>query len=432
MTSLLIFSCLCVAIGGAMVFWHQAKTKTSEPTATNGEDGFSGEMLAALKELYPDVPFEYIQPQDMIEPIEAYDGELKYKFFLGNLRNRARDMGQKDRHDYIREMILTFTDRSEITDEELKSALYLRARTPSELHLRDILLDDLDRKDGTIAAMQRGDILLETVMDINNGVRVMDAETLKEHGLDLEEAFNLAATNLLRSTPDTTEALWEKVSKNIWISKLNDDYDAARMFTFPEHMHLPFKGQATAYAPAHAILLITDKREEETLDRMVKFGNDAAETQRLLSNALWGQTIDGWERLTSTNRSSIIWQAGFADDNMAYAEQKNLLEQVFEKKEKDIFVASVMAAQEDGGDIYTMAVFIGAHGYLPIVDYVVLTLENPPEDRDSLKLPWSRFVDIMGPDRLKAVPGLLPKRLVFEGELPEAVKQQLIAAAAPL
>lgn len=432
MTPLLIFSFLCVAIGVGMIFWHQSKIQT-DPSKTGGdEDKFPNEMLSALKEYYPDVPFRYNASQDMIEPPDSYDGEHQYKFFLGNLRNRARDMGTQDRQNYIRQMIMTFTDRSDITAEELKSALYLRARTPSELILRNILLDGPEREGGTIAAVQRGDIILETVMDIDNAVRVIDQETLTEHGLNIEDAFNVAASNLLRMTPDDGDALWEKVAEHVWISKLNDDYDAARLFTFPEQMRLPFKSPATAYAPAHAILLITDRRDEDTLGRMVEFGNNAAEMHRPLSYALWGQIEAGWERLTSGERGSAIGKAALVDDNTAYAEQKNILEQIFEKKEKDIFVASVMTYQTDEGDIFTTAVLIDGHTYLPKVDQIVLQMGALNKNDTTVKLDWNRFVDILGPKYLKPVPELTPIRFEFKKPLPKAIQQQLLEAAQPL
>ena len=428
MTPLLIVSFLCIAIGLGMVFLHNRKSETGDITAPNKPDSFAKEMLAAVTDFYPDVPFRYTPSADVIDTPDDYDGDHQYQFYLGNMRNRSRDMGRKDRAAYIREMIATFTDRSEITAQELKESLYLRARTGSELVLRNILLDSPDKTGGSVAAINRDDIILELVMDLPNGVRVIDLETLEEHDIKMDEAVNIAGNNLLRATPTEGADLWEKVSENIWISKLHDDYDAARVFTFPEHLPLPFKGLATAYAPAHAIMLITDKPDEDTLNRMVEFGNNAAEVHRPLSLALWGQTETGWKRLTSKERRSMIWQAALADDTMAYSEQKNILEQIFEKKEKDIFVASVMAAKEKDGEIFTLAVFIDGHCYMPIVDYIVLH----DEAEESFKVPWSRFIDILGPERLKAVPELTPKRLEFKGDLPSEIKHALISTSETL
>jgi hypothetical protein len=433
MSLLLIGSFLCIAIGLGIAFFSQRKSQNSPPTPTSKKDNFAAEMLSELQGLFPDAGFAYDARSDMIEPPEGYSGEHDYKIFLGNLRNRAQDMGREERHQFIREMIMTFTDRSEITAEELKANLFLRARTGTELSLRNILLASPDAKPSTPAAINRGDIILEVVMDIPNGVRMVDQETLTEHEVTLEDGVNLAATNLLRITPDSGDDLWEKIDENVWISKPHDDYDAARLFTFPEQMRLPFKGKAAAYVPSHSIVLITDKRDEATFKTMMDFGASAAETHRPLSFDIWEQVDEGWKKMTSPDRASLVYKASVESSGRAYAEQKEVLEQVFEAKEKDIFVASVMMMKNtDTGEYTTLAVFIDGHSYLPIVDYIIPQLGGAGNKEINGKIKWDRFVEILGQQYLVAVPGLEPERYEFTGSIPSEMRAELNKAGEPV
>ena len=77
-----------------------------------------------------------------------------------------------------------------------------------------------------------------------------------------------------------------------------------------------------------------------------------------------------------------------------------MIEKVFEKEEKDIFVATYSAFEnEDTGEICTWATWSdGIPTYLPKVDMVALGRGETDEDYETLGfVPWSQFQKIFGP-----------------------------------
>ncbi len=434
-TILLIVSFTCIAVGLFMLFWHnRSESRAISPHETSTDD-FASDMLTALSEYYPDVPFNYDSKTDMITPSDHYEGDHQFRFFLGNLRNRTLDMGTEDRTAFIREFILSVTDSSEVTEEELKANLFLRARTPSELLMREILLNDQREKPSTVGAVQRGDLILETVLNLPLGVSMVDIETLAEHKFDLDKSINMAANNLLRVTPEKSEDIWERVDNDIWISKLNDDFDAARLISFPEEMRMPFEGPVTAFVPSHSIALITNSSDDEVLGKMVQFGISASATHRGLSRALYQQTDTGWKRLKSTDRNSAIGLADLDETLAAYGNQKEILDQVLERNEKDIFVPTIMTVtmKDESAPPQMLAVFLGHDTYLPEVDYIIPAFEDlSKEEGHTNVVDWDTFSDIVGLDNIPPVKGVKPIRYDFTEDIGDTKKTKLTEAAKPL
>jgi len=418
---------LLVLSGIALFFLRSRNTEPSEIIDSSDQDKFSLEFLTILSEIYPDVGYQYDAKSDTISRVDSISDERGYTFYLGNLRNRALEMGGKERKTYLRDTILVFTDNSEITSDELKNSLYLRARTVSEISLRNLYLNNYENPPKTPAILNRGNIAMEIVMDIPNAIRTIDLETLQQNDMDLETGLNLAATNLLKTTPQKTEDIWEKIDENIWISKLNDDYDAARLFTFPGELYLPFDGPLVIFAPAHSVALISSSQDEEILSKMVDFGTSAAETHRPLSQALWQAKAEGWVRLTSTDRTTPAGAAYFKEQLTDYLQQREILEQKFEKDNIDIFVPTIMTFENDKDEITTFAVLVDDHTYLPKVNRVVLDSENI--SKGSVYVEWDDFTSIIGEKNMNPVPDLIPPRYDFDGQLTKEKKKKLLEVA---
>lgn len=433
MTFLAIGSGILICAGLFLIFWLQRDTPAED--AANHGDSFVGEVRALLQEFYPDTAFTYNGETDKFEPVdENGDGP---RMFLGNLRSRTQDMSESDREAFIRTFLGHVSQETEITPEILRASLLMRNRTPEEFSNRQITMTPIKDEDPfEPVIIARDEMLFETVLDFDNALQPMTVENMREQGFKFDEFVQLAGQNLLRMTPENTHDHWELIAEDIWISKLNDDYDAARLFLFPEQLSLPIQGPLIAYAPSHAICLITTQTNSDTLNQMITLGNQSAETHRPLSHALWKQTQTGWSRMKSDDRNSVEGRAFLVETLNAYNDQQSTLEQYFEKTGQDIHVAKIIARSHDDADgntiIETLSVFIGQGSYLPNTDFVVLGLDNNPKNDEVSELPWNKFVEIIGEENLLPHPDYLPVRYIFNGSLAQEKIDSLNAAATKL
>ncbi len=432
-----ILSAILLIIGLALIYLLTRKTPQSQPVSSAG-DAFAKEVKAVLHDVYPNTAFIYDEANDTYSPVSMNeDDEAPFlNIFLGNLRNRTLELGQADRDAYIRNFLNQVIQSEEVTAETLRETLLMRNRTPEEFSLRQLIMtpDDGEYPFEPII-IAKGEMLFEPVLNLENAVSSVNVKTMREHGFAFDELIQIAGQNLLGLTPDTAADHWEKLEGDIWISKLNDDFDAARVFLFPEQLKFPFAGSPIVFAPSHAICLITSHTDEATLARMIELGKASAETHRPLSHALWHQTDDGWRRMESEDRNSTVGRARLVETLTAYEDQKNSLEQHFEKTKQDIHVAAVIATSDDTDPkvpiIKTQAVFIGVGSYLPKTDFIILGFEAMSDSKPIDQVNWDTLVEVLD-DKFQPHPDYLPERYICSGALTKAEIKALRAAATAL
>ena len=427
----LLLACLFLISIVGFVIYANAATKDIP-----SKEMFVAEVREVLKDLYPETPFYYDIDQDTLAPPDNYDGEDNVMVFLGNIYNKARNMPKADRLDYVRDFLNSATQSNEFTSEELKSNLYVRARTKTEISMRPYLFGGLDAVKTIPAIKPFGEFLVEIVKDDPEAVRMIDIEALEKHKLKLDSAFDLALSNLLDVTPTKPQDIWRKVDKNIWVSSLEDDYDAVRLIAMMDKLNLPFKGEAIAFMPAHAVCLIASTADVKTLERMIALGNQLAEEQRPLSQQLWQYGSQGWMPWTpkkGKEAKALATMQTLQDALYDHQEQGQILDHYFAKQNKDIYVAKLSAYQNDVGDIYTSSVFIGGETLLPKTDVVSIVDESRSED-DLIagQLIWEEFEAIIEKENLVPVPDMHPIRYDFTAPAEPSVQKKLIAAAKPL
>jgi len=428
-SGVLIFAGLC------LIFWLQRQASTN-PNA-GSEDRFVDEVRAILKAYYPNVDFAYNLEIDTFAPTnETDDGP---RIFLGNLRLRTQDMSQSDREAFMRTFLGHVSQETEITPEILRENLYMRNRTPEEFSNRQVLMapDKKDDEPFEPIIIAKGDMLFEPVLDFDNAIQPMNVKIMREHGFAFDEFVQMAGQNLLRATPEQADTHWELIEEDIWISKLNDDYDAARLFLFPEQLALPVKEPVISYAPSHSVCLITSRADTETLAQMIELGNQSAEAHRPLSRALWQQTETGWARMKSDDRNSVDGRAYLIEMLSAYDDQADILQQHFEKTQQDIHVAKIITRSQDNANgesnIETLSVFIGQGSYLPKTDIVVLAFEpDLKKDDEMWEVAWDKFVEIIGEKNLPIHPDYRPERYMYLDTLSQEKIDALRASATAL
>jgi len=356
--------------------------------------------------------------------------------FLGNLRNRTQDMSKADRVAFLQTFFGHLTEQTELTPDILRKNLLIRNRTSEEFSQRQIIMNQGNKTNEDPfepIIIAKGEMLFEPVLDLDNAVQPMNVQTMREHSFAFDEFIQIATQNLLKITPKDKDSHWELIADNIWISKIQDDYDSARLFLFPDKISLPVQGDLIAYAPSHAVCLLTTSTDDATLKHMIELGNQSSETHRQLSLALWQQTDKGWARMTAEDRNSAIGRAALIESVTAYNDQKNILDQHFEKMQEDVHVAKVIAVSKENAEgpplIKTLSVFIGQGSYLPKTDVVVLSFDEKPKDDTMLEVEWNEFVEIIGKGNLGPHPDYKPARYIYSGELSQATIDKLVSSA---
>jgi len=440
-TFLLIGSILCLGVGGVIIFKLSQGEKNASQTLGFNEiqDSFTQEVHLALGEAFPDENFVYDSETDTFKPAtqahdDSDDNTSPLRIFLGNLRNRAQDMGTADRKAFLQNFLKQVSQNQKITAEVLKEKLLMRCRTQEEFSTREFLMKDNSNDNNyEPIIISKGEMQFEPVLNYDETIQSLSVPNMREAEFTFDEAVQLAGQNLLSITPQASADHWEKLEDNIWISRLYDDFDSARLFLFPEHIAFPFTENPIAYAPSHAVCLITPNSDKATLTRLIALGDESSQTHRPLSRALWQQTDDQWRRLESDDRYSPIGHSRFSETLINYDDQQSAVAQFFETSEIDIHVAKIMTREinEEGQPdrLETLAVFIGQHSYLPKTDFIVLAFDELKTNDDIKDIPWDKFVEIIGAENLIAHPDLKPVRYMFNDPISVETIQALVKAA---
>jgi len=397
--------------GIQMFGWFKKKSKVYTL------DNLASEFISLLQKKYPNDSFIYDEKMNEVGPVEG-DGP---KIFLGNIFNNVKDMPHEDRYAYIKEFFETITRQSDhLTLETLKSFLLTRVRTPYELNLRELILSPKLQDEGFFS-VNVGELFFDLTIDYGNSLSTPPKTDLVNAGGSDETVLDIALQNLQSISDDSP---WEKIAPNIWASKYNDDYDAARLvclyprYVLPEGVENPI-----AYMRSHNICLITDKDDPETLALMVQKGDELASNARKLSLAFWKNKDAGWHPLTvDTIHPSydIIQNQSIMEISSFYGEQKEQLENIFLTESKDIFVGSVMMAKEKSNDaIFSYSVLtLGVDTLLPKSERVAFVdVDGPDKEQFLGMVSWDTFVKIIGIEKLVPYEALNPVRYDFVNRL---------------
>jgi len=147
-------------------------------------------------------------------------------------------MGAADRKEFLINFLQQATQNTEITAELVKEKMVMRCRTQEEFARREFQLNLKTDNKFEPLILSKGEMQFEPVLDFNDSVMAMNSENMRDTGFKYDEFIQLAGQNLLNATPQNSSEHWEKLEDHIWISQLNDDFDAARVFLFPEHISI--------------------------------------------------------------------------------------------------------------------------------------------------------------------------------------------------
>lgn len=327
-------------------------------------------------------------------------------------------LGAKERQERVMVLAAMFAKPREpqIWEEAAKSILP-KVRTRFALAVRDMLPQDNTKfsQSGRDYLQLCEDLCVEFVIDTEESMHSTNNNQFECWGITIEDVKRQAMANFHRINAQG----FEQMQPGLWMSQCRDNYDDTRILFTDKILELNSFGTIVAFIPNRDLLVLADSTVDSAMDAAVKIAEKEFEHPRFV-----------------TLRPFQVTEAGialfFPQPNAAYAhainllhikasmqdynEQKQLLEDRFQKTGEDVFVATFKAIETDAGDIYSYSTWSeSVPTFLPRTDYIVFVKEAGGRPAINLGMvKWEEVTAICG-DRLQRQQSYFPERYFVNG-----------------
>lgn len=235
------------------------------------------------------------------------------------------------------------------------------------------------------------------VYDFPEGMHLITQSTLDDWGVSFYEAMEVAKQNL-----SERECAVAVLGDSVYVLSTNDAYDSARLLNLELIRRFEVQGQLVALPANRDALIITGSEDPEGLSMLIDLAEQSLDAARPVTMNLYRLVDDEWESWSlpeehPARSKLIVMQTGFLLDE--HSEQKELLEELFEKEHRVVFVASFNAvAKQDTGEAFSYAVWSeSVPTLLPRADYVMFNRAIGEDESETLgRVPWDRVQSIAG------------------------------------
>ena len=215
------------------------------------------------------------------------------------------------------------------------------------------------------------------VYDLPESMRSVPQQNLDAWGATLYDALEVAKANLL-ATP--AKFIGPKSGDGVYLSATGDSYDASRLILTDPIRRFRVKGDHIAMIPNRENLIVAGSEDIEGLARMLELAKKALNEPRPISGIALRLDGDEWMPwLPPSSHPSYKEFQGLRLQTVGndYAEQKELLEKLYEKKGEDVFVATFNIVQSPEGKLFSYAAWGGtSESLFPETDMVFLVRED--------------------------------------------------------
>jgi len=244
------------------------------------------------------------------------------------------------------------------------------------------------------------DFSMDTVMllawDTEHLTRVLDTGQLEKWGVSQEAASAIALDNLRDLAPEQ----FVQLGANLFASDWNDAYDSSRIL-LPDLVHRVAGQHPVVMIPTRGRMLLSASHSREDLLTLVSYAQSAIETEGRRVSTLMYEYVDGkavpYVPLDEevARKLADLRRRALQED---YAEQKQLLDQGFEKQGTDIFVATYMLVKGEDERIFSVSTWTaGVDALLPETDRIVLGyLDEPGREGRRWNVAWADLVAVAG------------------------------------
>lgn len=230
------------------------------------------------------------------------------------------------------------------------------------------------------------------VYDLPESMQSISRETLDTWGISFYEAMEIARENLRQ-----VEFGVASIGDVLYAAMTGDNYDASRLLLPELFERLDFQGLPLALVANRDALMMTGTDDEQGVAVLVELAEKALDAPRPMSGI--PVMLDGDEWVTWSPDPGHPHAAAFRLLEIKtlageYGEQQPLLQELFEKRGEDVFVASYSAVEAESGRVFSYSVWSeGVDTLLPETETLMF---YRPEIDQHLAVAWSRAAPIVG------------------------------------
>jgi hypothetical protein len=267
-----------------------------------------------------------------------------------------------------------------------------------------------------------GEVVLALFTDAERSMAQVSQAQLRDWGVGFEEALARAMRNLqARSAPS-----FSKQADGLYASAWKDDYDSSRLL-LPELLaSLPIRGEPVAAIPTRNHLLVAGARDSGALRRLAQATVKILDSEpRPMTAQLLRYGGGQWSACDDPAASiPALREAHFKLLLRDYAQQKDLLEAILRREQKDLFVATLQAFNTREGTVSLAQWTKNVDTLLPKADRLALL---DMETREMLIVAWEQAAPLLG--AALQPQGLHPERYLVSGYPDKRQLEQLRGVA---
>ena len=325
----------------------------------------------------------------------------KSNIYLGNLFHEYTQAPRAERPAVLRKFVLgNAIEAAEMPDtyEAAKSRLLPIVRTAADEAMGLLSAQRLSstRDDNPARLASRplaGPLIVGLAFDTPNAIRRIDTRQLESWQVDFERVLDDALQNL-RGLPE--HGGWQQIAAGVWRGAWGDSYEPSRIL-LPDLIRRLDVADPVALMPVRNALLVCSARNEEGLAVMAALAKAAIESEpRWLSLTPLALVGERWEVFTPpASCARAFAELALHDLAQSYAGQKDLLDDLHQRRGADIFVASATGVEKDG-QLMTYSVWTeGVDTLLPRTDLVVLSRLKDGQLGQTIFVPWDAAVAML-------------------------------------
>ena len=337
--------------------------------------------------------------------------------FLGNIIHDYRKKDESERHEFLVGVAQIPLGENQGEDlegwDQVKTRLLPRVREGSYYHLANMSLELRGEGNGFMPNVRpfAEHYCEELVIDLPHATRSTNTDDLERWGVSLDQALVIARKNLR----EISDGDWTELRSGVFATPWKDNYDSSRLLLTETVRGLPLAGNPVAVAPARDHVYVAGSDDADALQAMMELAIQAYQeegrpyclypielgedgdwrTCQLAPKHPFAQQLDQWKLQANATEYSI---------------QQDLLNQLHEKKEVDIFVGSFSALETPRGIRSYSVLSQGIVSLLPRSDLIILFY--PDAGDTDLVMEWDQF-NAAFPGVLKPV-GMIPERYMCE------------------
>jgi hypothetical protein len=254
-------------------------------------------------------------------------------------------------------------------------------------------------------------LCVSLVYDLPTAMRSISQDDLDHWQVTFYEALEASRRNLEQMGPTAFVAIPEK---RIYISANHDNYDASRLLILDLIRRLEVRGDPVVLVPNRDTLIVTGTEEDDGLTFLASAAEKSFQEPRpisaiplVLRDDEWQTWQPAWDSpLAPAFRALRLRSLG-----AEYNDQKDLLDDLHQHEQKDLFVASFKAYEQGDKQPRSFCVWVdGADSLLPETDEIHLYRPGPNQGKGNVVAvaSWRQVREICG-DLLEPA-GLYPER----------------------